>query len=145
MLNFFGTRLPLKIYAHYIPGTYFVIIFVIIWCLSFITVSRCYPFSYLELDVIIFGFILCYNLVVIIFHCQQMLSFFLSRVGVLIFVIIWCYNFLCFLFSQSADVIIFPIFCWVVIILCYPFLSFPPFFLFPENVTHWIPNWKLRE
>jgi hypothetical protein len=96
MLKFFGTRLPLKIYAYHIPGTYFVINFVIIWCLSFFTVSRCYPFSYLELDVIIFGFILCYHLVVIIFHCQQMLSFFLSS------------RF--FSFLLSFDVIIFDVF-----------------------------------
>jgi hypothetical protein len=92
MLNFFGTHFPLKIYAYHIPGTYFVLIFVIIWCLSFFTVSRFYPFSYQELDVIIFVIIfviiLCYHLVVIIFHCQQMLSFFLSRVGCSHFVII---------------------------------------------------------
>jgi hypothetical protein len=59
---------------------------------------------------------LCYHLVVIIFHSQQMLPFFLSRVG--------CYHFCYHLmlsfggyhFSLSADVIIFPIICWVVII-----------------------------
>ncbi len=51
---------------------------------------------------------------VIIFHGQQMLSFLcyhfsLYLLGVIIYVIIWCYHLL---------------------------LSFPPFYLFPENVTH---------
>ena len=51
---------------------------------------------------------------VIIFHGQQMLSFLcyhfpLYIFCVIIYVIIWCYHLL---------------------------LSFPPFYLFPENVTH---------
>ena len=51
---------------------------------------------------------------VVIFHGQQMLSFLcyhfpLYIFCVIIYVIIWCYHLL---------------------------LSFPPFFLFPENVTH---------
>ncbi len=55
---------------------------------------------------------------VIIFHGQQMLSFLcyhfpLYIFCVIIYVIIWCYHLL---------------------------LSFPPFFLFPENVTHSQPH-----
>ncbi len=89
----------------------------------------------LSFGVIIY-FMLSFN--VIIFWCYHlMLSF-----GVIIwcyhlfYVIIWCYH-----FSQSGNVIIFPCTGWVlsfmlsfnVIIFCY---HFPPFFLFPENVTH---------
>ncbi len=68
------------------------------------------------------------------------LSFMLSFLGCYHLVIIWCYH-----FSRSANVIIFMlsfflyIFCVIiyVIILCsHLLLSFPPFFLFPENVTH---------
>ena len=60
----------------------------------------------------VLSFLLSFN--VIIFHGQQMLSFLcyhfpLYIFCVIIYVIIWCYHLL---------------------------LSFPPFFLFPENVTH---------
>ncbi len=51
---------------------------------------------------------------VIIFHGQQMLSFL-------------CYHFPLYMFCVNMYVII-----W-----CYHLLlSFPPFFLFPENMTH---------
>jgi hypothetical protein len=85
---------------------------------SFSTVSKYYhiyviifPFTYFVLS-----FILSFD--VIIFHGQQMLSFLcyhfpLNIFCVIIYVIIWCYHLL---------------------------LSFPPFFLFPENVTHSIQN-----
>ena len=60
----------------------------------------------------VLSFLLSFD--VIIFHDQQMLSFLRYHFSwyifcVIIYVIIWCYHFL---------------------------LSFPPFFLFPENVTH---------
>ncbi len=72
----------------------------------------CYHF------VLSFGVIICLMLSfdVIISHSLQMLSFLCYHfsfysMGVIIYVIIYCYHFL---------------------------LSYPPFFLFPENVTHFI-------
>jgi hypothetical protein len=65
------------------------------------------------------------------------LSFFLLTVGLLSFDVIIFHSlqmssFLCYHFSlYLLGVIIYVIIC------CYPFLlSFPPFFLFPENMTH---------
>jgi hypothetical protein len=82
-------------------------------------IKWCYHFPLYIFSVIIYVIIyrvLSYMLSfdVIISHSLQMLSFFcyhfsLYRMGVIIYVIISCYHF------------------------CY---HFPPFFLFPENVTH---------
>ncbi len=82
-------------------------------------IKWCYHFPlYIFCDIIyviifrVLFFMLSFD--VIIFHGQQMLSFLcyhfpLYIFYVIIYVIIWCYHLL---------------------------LSFPPFFLFPENVTH---------
>ncbi len=81
---------------------------------------------------------------VIIFHGQQMLSFLFSHFPLYIFCV----------FMLSFDVIIFNgqqmlsflcyhfplyIFCVIIYVIIWGYhllLSFPPFFLFPENVTH---------
>ena len=93
---------------------------VILFVFSFFLVQDgCYHLQY----VIIFrvlSFLLSFD--VIIFHSQQMLSFLCYHFPLYIFcviicVIIWCYHFL---------------------------LSFPPFFLFPENVTHSILPQRLQ-
>jgi uncharacterized membrane protein len=86
-------------------------------------------------DVIIFhgqqmlSFMLSFD--VIIFHGQQMLSFMLSF-DVIIFHGQQMLSFLCYHFSEYLLGVIIYVIIW-----CYHLLlSFPPFYLFPENVTH---------
>jgi hypothetical protein len=92
--------------------------------LSFFTVSKffhfyviIFPYTYFVLSFML-SFLGCYHLC---YHL--MLSF---------FTVSKCYLFLCYHFPLY----IFSVIIYVIIWCYHLLLSFPPFFLFPENVTH---------
>ncbi len=87
--------------------------------LSFFTVSNCiiFPCSYFVLSFMLY-FLGCYHL-----RYHLMLSF---------LTVSKCYHFYVIIFPSTSWVLSFML-SFDVIIYCY---HFPPFFLFPENVTH---------
>ncbi len=113
------------------------------WPSKMITFMLSFILSFMLSFGVIIYFMLSFNVIIFdvnIWYYHLVLSF-----GVIIYLMLsfdviishslQMLSFLCYHFSlYSIGVIIF------VIILCYHFLlSFPPFFLFPENVTHSVP------
>jgi hypothetical protein len=103
-------------------------IFVFSFMLSFL---GCYHLCY-HLMLPFFRVSKCYHFYVIIFPCTYFVLSFMLSVMLSFFTVSKCYNFYVIIFPCTYFVLSFML-SFDVIIYCY---HFPPFFLFPKNVTH---------